>query len=460
MRKENEIKAINDDFKWDRLLSRIKRKKVIPVIGQGLYRVDDASKNKRNVPLYHYLADCISKKCRTTITSGENHKFAKACFDFLNNDFGEHPDLSEFLQKKIKEVQLKSSNSFSKLARIKNFNVFINTAYDNFLSDIIESIRFAPIETLCYAKNEKYLNKLDNKLFTSIENNNSALVYHIFGNLENSEPAYTEGDIIESIIDLNIDMVENRQNNLFQKLESSTLLFIGCGYDDWLYRFFIRAVANKPYEFYKKAKTISYIGDDFSKKIKDPFRELGLFLKNYKMELFHAFEGGHFIDLLFDKIEKDDPEEIIQPIIFISFEGSDRPAAQQLSENLKKDGFNVWLDESEFKGGDNVDDKIKKTIDKCHAFIPLISRNSEKVQTKEGKLKYHIQEWEQAFNKSILKKKQINIIPVIIDDMDCKVLKYDKFKSLFHLNIPGGRKIGDYEKLKNRLVVIQRENED
>ncbi|MCP5053146.1 MAG: hypothetical protein GY940_38620, partial [bacterium] len=59
------------------------------------------------------------------------------------------------------------------------------------------------------------------------------------------QPAYTEKDILETIVEFQADMKDNRENNLFQQLESRSLLFMGCGYDDWLFRFFIRTVANE-----------------------------------------------------------------------------------------------------------------------------------------------------------------------------------------------------------------------
>jgi hypothetical protein len=110
------------------------------------------------------------------------------------------------------------------------------------------------------------------------------------------------------------------------------------------------------------------------------------------------------------------------------------------------------LDERKFNPGYKVDETIIKAIDKATAFIPLISENSKQIQTGEGKLKYHIREWERAFTNKKSGAKEVRIVPVKIDNTGWL---YDKFKSLFYLNVPGGQRTGDYEKLKVALLNIQ-----
>jgi hypothetical protein len=81
LEKVEEIKtACHKDFNWKVLLNLIKHKNVIPVIGQGLYRVDIESEGKKNYLLYDYLAERVASECGVTIHQDESHKFAKACF--------------------------------------------------------------------------------------------------------------------------------------------------------------------------------------------------------------------------------------------------------------------------------------------------------------------------------------------------------------------------------------------
>lgn len=140
---------------------------------------------------------------------------------------------------------------------------------------------------------------------------------------------------------------------------------------------------------------------------------------------------------------------------FISFHGADREAARRLVSALRADGIDVWLDERELKGGEYTDETVIKAIDKCRIFIPLISRDSREILTQSGKLRYHIQEWQQASSANIKSGKAPMIIPVKIDDTGWT---YDNFKDLLHLNIPDGKAEGDYEELKRQLLKLQKAN--
>jgi hypothetical protein len=56
--------------------------------------------------------------------------------------------------------------------------------------------------------------------------------------------------------------------------------------------------------------SLKYAADDFSNIKKDPFQELPRFLRNYNTEVFHT-GGSEFVHLLFEKMEQEYPEEII-----------------------------------------------------------------------------------------------------------------------------------------------------
>jgi hypothetical protein len=442
------------NFRWDELLKRIKRKNVIPVIGLGLYRVE--ADGESGLLLYNYLAQKLADEAKVDVPRHVNHRFAKAALEFLKKNDNDYLVLSEFLKELLGKIRLIPANPLWKLARIKAFDVFITTAYDDFLAGTIKTVRSVPTKALFYTVGEKDLNLLDNDLFNSLKDSRSTLVYHIFGNMEKCMvPAYTEKDILETIMEFRKDMEAYKQNNLFRKLESSSLLFMGCGYDDWLFRFFIRTVANEPYESPRKSQKCKFV-DAVPVDDKESVEELLRFLKVYGSEVFIS-DGSDFVDLLFEKLEQEQKETIIQPpdfpgFAFISFEGKDRPAANRLADYLRKDGIDVWLDERKFNPGDDVDETIIKAIDKCPVFIPLISKNSQRLQTDEGKLKYHCREWERALSNKIADEKSVTIIPVKIDDTDWL---YDKFERIFYIDVPGGNKAGDYEKLKVRLQDIQ-----
>jgi len=448
-----------NEFNWDELLDRIESKKIIPVIGHGLYWIEKEGKGK--VLLYDFLADKVAQEIGMSSPSDVSHKFSKVAFEFLRKNRNNYLRLSKLLINIVKEEKLIAASPLWKLARIKAFKLFINTAYDDFLENTIKTVRDFPTKVLCYTLKEKKLSKLDRELFESMKESECTLVYNIYGNFGkylNIDPAYTEKDILETIVELQKDMKSHPENNLFQELESNSLLFMGCGYDDWLFRFFVRTIANEPFQIPKDPNKFIFIGDIFGSQ-KEPLNELPRFLKNYESEIFYSCDGKDFVDTLFKKLDKDVPDEII-PVTdfpgttFISFHGANRSAAVRLASNLREDGIDVWLDEKEFEPGDEVDDTIIKAIKKCAVFIPLVSRETKNIQVDNGKLKYHCREWEWAYSNMKSGNNPKTIIPVKIDNIDWI---YDKFEGLYFISVTGGNRVEGYEELKDKLLKLQKQ---
>lgn len=439
---------------FERCINAIKRKILIPVIGRGLYHVDIDLEGKKDVLLYDYLADQVLAECGGTVNAGENHRFAKACFEFLKKNGHDYWELSDFLKDKLAEVRLVPGDSLWKLVRIRDLNIFIDTACVDLLPRRLKTVRTDEIEVLSYTEQEKDLNFLDNSLFHSIKNSEKTLVYQIFGNVENQKPAYTERDILEAVTEFQRDMTVYSDNNLFRKLKNSSLLFIGCGYDDWLFRFLIRTIANKSYALPLRSEfPCSFVVDDFSKNKRDPSPGFPRFLENYDVIALQYDDSRDFVNLLFEEIKKQIPGGIIDEWdfpgqVFISYEGTDKPAAQQLATNLRNDGVDVWLDERKLKGGEDFDEIIIKAIGRCPVFIPLISKNSQK---KFPNFKYYVKEWNLAQANWIKNRKKYHIIPIIIDDSSVKYKEFIKFNPL---KIPRGLKEGQFEELVIRLEDI------
>lgn len=445
----------NDHFNWEELLDLIESREIIPVIGQGLYWIE---KEGKEILLYDYLAEKLAEKIGIPPLKDVNRKFSKTAFEFLKKK--NYLKLSKFLNGIAAVEKLIVANPLWKLARIKGFNIFIDTAYDDFLENTIKSVRSYPTKTLSYTLLEKKLSKLDDDLFENLEESKAALVYNLYGNFKNRiDSAFTEKDILETIVEFQKDMKDYPENNLFQALRRSSLLFIGCGYDDWLFRFFIRTLANDPFRTPKDPDKYIFIVDNLINNKKDPFQELPQFLKDYESEIFYSADGRDFVDTLFEKMEEEHPEEIISAedfpgFAFISFHGANRAEAVRLAANLREDGIDVWLDEKKFKPGDEVDDKIAKAIAKCPAFIPLISKDTQNFQGEGGVLKYHVREWEWGFGNMTAGNNPRHIIPVNIDGTNWI---YDKFAGLFYVSVQGGERTGGYDQLKSKLLDIQRD---
>jgi hypothetical protein len=62
--------------------------------------------------------------------------------------------------------------------------------------------------------------------------------------------------------------------------------------------------------------------------------------------------------------------------VFLSYALQDAEAAQRICETLRAAGIEVWFDQSELRGGDVWDQKIRREVHDCALFIPIISANT------------------------------------------------------------------------------------
>ncbi len=63
--------------------------------------------------------------------------------------------------------------------------------------------------------------------------------------------------------------------------------------------------------------------------------------------------------------------------VFLSYASQDAEAARRICEALCAAGIEVWFDQSELRGGDAWDAKIRRQIKECALFLPVISANTQ-----------------------------------------------------------------------------------
>jgi hypothetical protein len=62
--------------------------------------------------------------------------------------------------------------------------------------------------------------------------------------------------------------------------------------------------------------------------------------------------------------------------VFLSYASQDTDAAQRICAALRAFGIEVWFDQSELRGGDAWDQKIRQQIRDCALFVPIVSANT------------------------------------------------------------------------------------
>jgi TolB-like protein/Flp pilus assembly protein TadD len=95
----------------------------------------------------------------------------------------------------------------------------------------------------------------------------------------------------------------------------------------------------------------------------------------------------------------------------VSYASQDAEPAQKICEALRAAGIEVFLDQSELRGGDVWDQKIRREIHDCALFIPVISANT--ASRHEG---YFRLEWDLADQRShMMARSRVFVVPVCLD---------------------------------------------
>lgn len=96
--------------------------------------------------------------------------------------------------------------------------------------------------------------------------------------------------------------------------------------------------------------------------------------------------------------------------IFLSHNSIDKPFVRKLANDLRRQGFYVWVDEAEIKLGDSLINKIREGIDKVEYVGVVLSNNSINSEW----VKYEI---DIAMNQEIEGKK-IKVLPIMLEKVD------------------------------------------
>src|SRR5580765_2278877 len=103
-----------------------------------------------------------------------------------------------------------------------------------------------------------------------------------------------------------------------------------------------------------------------------------------------------------------DPERAV----FLSYASEDAGAAARICAGLRAAGIEVWLDQSELRGGDAWDHRIRQQIRDCSLFVPVISGHTQ--ARAEG---YFRLEWRLAEERThLMGRARAFIVPVCVDD--------------------------------------------
>jgi|CZKI01.1.fsa_nt_gi tetratricopeptide (TPR) repeat protein len=121
--------------------------------------------------------------------------------------------------------------------------------------------------------------------------------------------------------------------------------------------------------------------------------------------------------------------------VFLSYASQDAGDARRICDALRAEGIEVWFDQSELRGGDAWDQKIRGQIRECALFVPIVSSNTQ--ARLEG---YFRVEWKLAAQRThAMADAKPFLLPLVIDDTrEGTAHTPEEFKSVQWTRLPAG----------------------
>ena len=430
-----------DDDAWDDLLNYIEERRVIPIIGPDLLRVQT---DRGLRPLYEWLAEKLAGRLQVNTADLPQPVCLNDVVCSYLGQRGRREEAYTRLRSIMREVEFEPPPALRQLAQITDFDLFVTTTFDPLLERAVNLERYGgqpTAEVIAYAPNRVADLPVERGQLQR------AVVYHILGRLSAS-PTYvvSDEDMLEFICALQSEHLTPEK--LFHELEHNHLLLIGSDFSNWLARLFLRMAKRKRLSDPRDVSEV--LADDHT--MKD--ERLVAFLQQVSVRT-RVYAGAEaFVSELHARWTKrrgsaasvsgasSAPQRFLPPsrempdnAIFISYAREDLPAVQQLKAAMDAAGLTTWFDLDRLESGDDYDHKIHANIARCSFFVPIISATTQRRH--EG---YFRREWSYAVDRSRnIAEGAVFIVPVCIDNTpEAEALVPEKFRSLHIARTPGG----------------------
>jgi hypothetical protein len=430
-----------DEDAWDDLLNYIEEKRVIPIIGPDLLRVQT---DRGLRPLYEWLAEKLAAKLAVDPGVLPQPLTLNDVICAYLGQRGRREEVYTRLRSIMREVDFEPPLALRQLAQITDFDLFITTTFDPLLEKAVNLERYggqSTAEVIAYAPNRVADLPAERSQLAR------AVVYHLLGRLSAS-PTYvvSDEDMLEFICALQSEHLTPEK--LFHELEHNHLLLIGSDFSNWLARLFLRMAKRKRLSDPRDVGEV--LADDHT--MKDD--RLVAFLQQVSVRT-RVYGGAEaFVAELHARWMKRQggtatpggpgvvPQRFLPPsrempehAIFISYAREDLAAVQRLKAAMDAAGLTTWFDLDRLEGGDDYDRKIRANIGRCSFFVPVISATTQRRHEA-----YFRREWNYAVDRSLnIAEGGVFILPVCIDDTsEAEALVPDKFRALHITRVPGG----------------------
>ena len=392
---------------WAQLLDYIEGGNVVPVVGEALLKLE---LNGRAGFLYPYLARALAGELGLP-ADGEiaEPSLNEIACRYLERPSARREDIYSALHRFLSGQDLPIPDPLAKLAEIRCFKLFVTTTFDPLLARALGTD-----DVWAYFPNAR-----DRDLPEGWAPSETPVVFHLLGRLS-PEPSYavTEEDVLECLHALQSESRCPKQ--LLDHLGQAHLLILGCRFENWLARFFLRTTSN---DRLLNAEGIDYLAD--SKAVED--RRLVRFLRAFSRstEIFEQGDAIEFVVELHRRWLERHPDgeclhnrttptpaypQVRPGTVFLSYAREDLDVAKELHEALEREEVDVWLDQERLEFGEHWEQGIQRQLEDCAYFLPIVSADSLSRERR-----YLYREWRLAEQEATLRRPNSKfILPLAI----------------------------------------------
>ena len=403
----------SQEIDWSILLNSIEEGLVVPVIGPDLVRIEEEGKS---LSLDEWLVRQLEKQNFLEPGPPTPATLHDAIWRILTGDSARKRNALQIrndLAKLMATLPDKPPLAYEQLAKIPPLSLFVTTNMDGLLESALDRVRYngiAHTKRIYYGPKQP-ISKKD--LLTPEIPRDGSLVFHLFGEFRvGGEGVLTEHDLLEYLLAMH---TMERPERMLQVLSKSYLLFIGCGHQDWLARFFFRSA--KQTNLVDKAFGMQMISD--TRTSREP--ELRDFLRHVdtpEIQIDAQGDPAQFVNELFKRWQelhpdvqaefKPPPDKMPDHSVFISYMREDIDAVKRLKAGLDAAGIVSWFDQERLRVGDWFTPEIQEAISRSTCFIAVISENTAAVEKS-----YFISEWRFAIEQAKRWARKF-ILPVVV----------------------------------------------
>ncbi|MBL8522016.1 MAG: toll/interleukin-1 receptor domain-containing protein [Betaproteobacteria bacterium] len=439
-----------DEDAWDDLLNYIEERRVIPIVGPELLKVETDTGPRL---LYDWLAEKLAARLNIDTSQLPQPLTLNDVVCWHVASHGRREEAYTRLRTILRESAFVPPAAIRHLAEITDFDLFVTTTFDGFLEQAINDARFSgaqSTEVLSYAPNRVA------DIPAERDQLQRPVVYHLLGRVSAS-PTYviSDEDTLEFVCALQSEHLTPEK--LFHELETNHLLLIGSNFSNWLVRLFLRMTKRRRLSDPRDVGEV--LADDHS----GSDERLMAFLQQVSLRT-RVYAGAEdFVEELHRRwmarngtsnvVPLNAPARFLPPerempdnAVFVSYAREDLPAVQKIKAALDAAGVKVWFDMERLESGDDYDRKIQKNISRCAYFIPIVSANTERRLEA-----YFRREWSYAIDRTRnMADGAVFILPVVIDGTNEGAAQVpDKFKAAHFTKLIGGEGAGAFaERLK------------